>query len=115
MSQLSGTSVRQSLLLLLTGAIGGILFWQLRFIIPALLGAYALYVLLRRPLFYLTEIRHWPVRPAVAVLLLVSTILLLLPLQWLFSVLQNRIVVLLQNSDLLLHNAQHIINRIETQ
>lgn len=115
MSHIPGTSIRQLLLILLIAVMGGVLFWNLRFFVPALLGAYALYVLLRNILFYLTERRQWPVKVATATLLLSSFIAILLPLNWLFAMLQVRVISLFQNSDQLLQNAEQLIRGFESQ
>ncbi len=115
MSQIPGTFIRQLLLILLIAVIGGVLFWNLRFFVPALLGAYALYVLLRGILFYLTERRHWPVKAAAAAILFASFIAILLPLNWLFAMLQVHVISLFQNSDQLLQNAEHLIRGLESQ
>lgn len=113
MNTMPGIAIRQTLLLLLIAVIGGVLFWNLRFFVPAILGAYTIYVLLRSPLFFLTERWKWPVGRAVAALLFGSVVVLLLPLQWMFSVLQVRIVGLFQHADQLFQNATQIIQRIE--
>ena len=115
MNAIPGITIRQTFLLLLIGLIGGVLFWNLRFFVPAILGAYTIYVLLRSPLFILTERRKWPVRGAVLLLLFGSVVILLLPLQWVFGMLQVRVVSLFQHADQLLQNATQIIQRIENQ
>lgn len=115
MSPIPGTSIRQLLLILLIAVIGGVLFWNLRFFVPAVLGAYALYVLLRGSLFYLTERRKWPVKAAAAALLLLSFVAILLPINWMFALLQVRVISLFQNSDNLLQNAERVIHGLENQ
>lgn len=115
MSNIPGTYIRQLLLILLIAAIGGVLFWNLRFFVPALLGAYALYVLMRGILFYLVEQKQWPAKTTAALLLLLSFIAILFPLNWMFGMLQMRIISIFQNSDDLLRNAEQIIRRLENQ
>lgn len=115
MSQLPATPVRQIFLILLIAAIFGVLFWNLYFFVPALLGAYTLYVLLRHPLFFLTERWKWGTQTAAGVLMLCSFILILLPFNWVFSLLSSRIIALFQNSDTLLLNIETIVKKIETQ
>lgn len=115
MNQIPGIYIRQSLLLLLIAMIFGVLFWNLRFFLPALLGAYTLYVLLRDVLFFLTGRWKWPIKLAATVLLLLSFIAILLPLNWVFSLLQTRLAALMQNSDNLLHNAEKVIRGVESQ
>ena len=115
MSQISAISVRQLLLMLLIAAICGVLFWNLYFFVPALLGAYTWYVLLRGPLFLLTERYKWPTKAAAALLILLSFVVVLLPFNWVFGMLQGRIVSLFQNSDSLLQNAEQVIKTLENQ
>lgn len=113
MTQISATPIRQMFLILLIAAIFAVLSWNLYFFVPALLGAYTLYVLLRGPLFFLTDRWKWRAKVAVAVLLLLSFLAILLPFNWLFMMLQGRIISLFQNSDNLLQNAEQVIKALE--
>ena len=113
MNKIPGIQIRQILLLLLIAAIFGVLFWNLRFFIPALLGAYTLYVLLQSPLQFLVEKWKWRKKVAVAVLLLVSFIVVLAPASWIFGMLEQRLLALLTNSDNLLQNAGNFIRKLE--
>ena len=113
MSQIPATPIRQLFLILLIAAIFGVLFWNLHFFVPAVLGAYTLYVLLRRPLFFFIERWKWPTRAAAAMLLLLSFVMILAPFNWLFGMLQGRIVSLFQNSESLLQNAEQVVKTIE--
>jgi predicted PurR-regulated permease PerM len=72
--------IRQMLLLILIAAIFGLIFWNLLLFLPALLGAYTLYVLLHRPVIYLTDIRKWNSKLAAATLMLLSFAIILLPI-----------------------------------
>lgn len=113
MTHLPSTLVRQIFLILLIVLLFGVLFWNLRVFVPALLGAYAFYVLLRKPLFILTDRYHWPVKGAAALLLLLSFVVVFLPVNWVFNMLQGRLSGLFANSDQLLTQAQQIIRQIE--
>lgn len=113
MNKIPGIQIRQILLLLLIAAIFGVLFWNLRFFIPALLGAYTLYVLLQSPLQFLVTKWKWRKKVAVAVLLLVSFIVVLAPASWIFGMLEQRLLALLTNSDNLLQNAGNFIRKLE--
>lgn len=86
-----------------------VLFWNLHFFVPALLGAYTLYVLLlRSSLFLMTERWKWPRKVAAAALLLLSFISILLPIQWMFVMLQGRVITLFQNADQLSQMRRHL-------
>lgn len=115
MNKIPGIQIRQVLLLLLIAAIFGVLFWNLRFFIPALLGAYALYILLRGPMFYIITKWKWRKKATVAVLLFVSFILILAPAYWIFGMLEKRLLALLMNSDDLLQNAGDFARQLETR
>jgi predicted PurR-regulated permease PerM len=65
-------TIRQVLLMGLIFALFAVIFWNLSFFIPALLGAYTLYVLMRKPLEWLIDRRKWPKKIAAATLLLSS-------------------------------------------
>lgn len=115
MHQIPVTPIRQLLLILLIGLIFGVIFWNLRFFVPALLGAYTLYVLLRGLLFFLVERWGWPVKLAALLLVILSVIAVMMPVNWLFSLLQDRLVALFENSDQLLQQAERIARSIETR
>lgn len=115
MHQIPVTPIRQLLLILLIGLIFGVLFWNLRFFVPALLGAYTLYVLLRGSLFFLVERWRWPVKIAALLLVILSVIAVMIPVNWLFSLLQDRVAMLFENSDQLLQQAEGVARSIETR
>ncbi len=115
MSQIPATHIRQVFLILLIAAIFWVIFWNLYFFVPALLGAYAFYVLLRGPLFFLTEKWKWPIKAATGALILLSFVMIMLPFNWAFRMLQVQVVSLFQNSDRLIQNAQEAIQKMETQ
>ncbi len=115
MNQIPSKYLRQLLLILLIAALFGVLFWNLRFFVPALLGAYTLYILLRGPLFFLTEHRQWSSRVTIPVLLLSSFVAIMLPIFWVATMLRQHIIVLFQNSDSLRQNAEQVLHRLETQ
>jgi predicted PurR-regulated permease PerM len=115
MGPVSAIAIRQILLMLLIALIFSMLFWQLAFFVPAFLGAYTLYVLLRGPLFYLTERRHWNNKLATAALLTASFLLLVLLFNGLFEILGTRIASLFQNSERLLENSTSVIKTIEAR
>ena len=113
MSQISTTTIRQLFLLLLIAAIFGVLFLNLNFFIPSVLGAYTFYVLLRAPLFHLSERWKWPTKLSAAILMLLSFVAILLPFNWVFMMLRGKVISLFQNSDTLLQNVDQVIKSIE--
>lgn len=115
MNRIPGSQIRQVLLLLLIAAIFGALFWNLRFFIPALLGAYTLYVLLRGPMFFLVTKWKWRKKMAVATLLILSFLLVSAIAFWIFGMLEKRLLELLTNSDHLLQNAAELVRKLEAK
>ena len=113
MNRIPGIQIRQVLLLLLIAAIFGALFWNLRFFIPALLGAYTLYVLLRGPMVFLMTKWGWKKKAAVVALLILSFAIILAPAYWIFGMLEKRLLELLMNSDNLLQNAGDLVRKLE--
>jgi len=99
MSQIPATPIRQISLILLITAIFGVLSWNLSFFVPALLGSYTLYVLLRNLLFFLTTRWKWPLKIAAATLLLLSFAVVFFLFNGLFLMLQGKVLSLIQNSD----------------
>lgn len=86
---ISNQLLRQIALLLLIVGLGGLLFWNLRSFVPALLGAYTLYILLRRYNIALTKKYNWNAKLAAAVLMLASFLVLALPVYFLAQMLYN--------------------------
>lgn len=113
MSPIPNIQIRQILLALMIAVLVILLFWNLRFFVPAVLGAYTLYVLLRGPLRWLTDRWHWPKGLATAVLMLLSLAAVVLPLNWLVRLLNQRIAALLQSMPELLANAESLLHNLE--
>lgn len=66
--------------------------------LPSFLGAYTLYILLRRPHFYLTVRKKWPPLLSTLTLILGTLIVLVLPAQAMLRVFSTRLLPHLQNS-----------------
>lgn len=81
--------IRQVSLILVILAVGSILFWSLSSFVPALLGAYTLYILLQKANLYLVKKRHWSAGKSALLLLSVSFVILTLPLFFLFETIFN--------------------------
>lgn len=115
MQSIPSHTIRQVLLIGLIFALFVVLFWNLSFFIPALLGAYTLYVLLKKPLEWLIDRWKWPKKVAAATLLLASFLLLLLPINGMISMIGKRVLALSQDSEALLQNAEQVVRKIEHQ
>jgi hypothetical protein len=105
--------IRQLLLLLLIGTLFLLLYWNLLSFLPALLGAYTFYVLMRHPMFFLTERWHWNRRLAAVVLMLISVVLILLPLNMIVDIMNTRVLPALQNSQAMIATLETMIHEQE--
>jgi len=112
---LPNSQVRQILFLLLIAILFGLIFWNLRFFMPALLGAYSLYVLLRQPYHYLTDTRHWNTKVSAALLMLASLVVILLPINALIRMVSAKVIIGLQNSDQIVQSIQALISEAESR
>jgi predicted PurR-regulated permease PerM len=73
----SNSSISQLFFLLLILGIGGLIVFKLSYLAGCILGSIALYTVLRRPLFYLTERKHWRAWLASLAIVLLTVLLLL--------------------------------------
>ena len=80
MSGFSKDKVKQTYFLLTLTVLACLLGYLLRDYISSLLGATTIYILLRSPLTYLTEVRKWNKTLTVALLMIFSLFVLILPL-----------------------------------
>jgi predicted PurR-regulated permease PerM len=105
--------IRQVLFLLLIAGLVGLLIWNLLFFIPALLGAYTLYVLLQKPLAYLIDARKWNKKAAIASVMLVTFIIILLPFAGLAGLLSNKIREGVQTQAETRRSLEKVITKLE--
>ena len=90
--------IRQIFFLLIILLLGILLFLELYFFIPALLGAVTLYIIMHRWLFYLTEKKKWRKGLTVLFLMLASMVVILLPIWILIDMLSSKITYALQHT-----------------
>lgn len=79
MQPIPGHIIRQVFFLILILLLGILLFFQLRTFVPAFLGAYTLYVLLRNPMQRIQSRYKWGKAASASILMLMSFIIILLP------------------------------------
>lgn len=113
MKQIPNNAIRQVLILALVIALGLILFNQLQRLIPAFLGAYTLYVLLRKWMFILQGKYKWNGSATAALLMLLSFLIILLPIFVIVNMLTSKIAFALQHSQEVLAAIQTFIEKIE--
>lgn len=115
MNRIPNLLVRQILLLLLIFGLGWVLFSGLLRFLPALLGAYTLYVLLRQPMFFLAHSWHWHKVLAALTLMILSLAVLWVPVQFLVQLVQGRVVETVQHSPDWLRNLETAIHQLENK
>jgi len=101
------------LLLLFIFFLGLILFLYLQSFIPALLGSYTLFVLLKKSMFILTGKYRWKKPLAAAVLMFLSFLVILLPIVMFINLMSSRINFAVQHSSSVLTTIENFIHSLE--
>lgn len=91
--------IRQIFFLLIIALLGLLLFSELYFFLPALLGAVTLYIVMRRWMFYLTIKKKWRSSLAAALLMFLSLVIILLPIGVLINMLSSKISFAVEHSN----------------
>jgi predicted PurR-regulated permease PerM len=115
MNYIPNNTIRQVLLLLLIVVLGLVLFFQLQSFIPAFLGSYTLYVLLKKWMFILTGRYKWRKSLTAAFLMLLSFIVILIPIALLVNMLGEKLNLAIQHGSDVMATIQHYIHGIETR
>jgi predicted PurR-regulated permease PerM len=113
MNSISNNTIRQILLLLVILLLGFVLFWQLQSFLPAFLGAYTLYVLLKKWMYILTGRYKWKKGWAATLLMFGSFLIILLPIALLINMLYAKIGFALEHSTQVLNVLQQFIHKYE--
>jgi predicted PurR-regulated permease PerM len=113
MNSIPNNAIRQVLLLFVIILIGIILFLQLQSFIPALLGSYTMYVLLKKWMFILTGKYKWKKSLAAALLMLLSFVIILLPIVLLINMMSSKINIAIQHSSEVLNTIEKFIHSYE--
>ncbi len=115
MRSIPNNIVRQLLILGIIITLGIILYFQLQTFLPAFLGAYTLYVLMRKYMFVLENTYKWRKSVCAAILMLLSFLIILLPVFILINLTFSRIGYAMEHSSELIESLQRFIQRYETQ
>ncbi len=115
MSYISNNAIRQVLLLLIIILLGTLLFYQLQSFIPALLGSYTMYVLLKKYMYILTGKYKWKKSLAAALLMFISFLVILLPIVLLINMMSSKVNFALQHSSEVLNSIEQFIHKYEEQ
>jgi len=113
LKQIPSNIVRQVLLLAAVVFLGIILFRELQFFLPALLGAYTLYVLLRKYMFILTGKYKWRTGWTAAFLMLLSFVIILFPIMMLINMMSTKVSYAILHSTDVLKKLQVFVHAYE--
>jgi hypothetical protein len=113
MNHIPNPYIRQVILLIIITLIGITIFWQLRMFLPALLGAYTFYILMRKWMFKLITDFKWKKSLAALALMLLSAIVILLPLNGLIGILTAKILPTIEHSKDIWASVEQMIHNVE--
>jgi predicted PurR-regulated permease PerM len=105
--------IRQFFFILVILLLGILLFLELYSFLPALLGAVTLYVIMRRWMFSLSEVKKWPKGWTAFLLMLLSFIVILLPVALLVNMLSSKVSYAIQHSDELVMALKKVVASLE--
>ncbi len=113
--QIPNNAIRQILLLTFIILLGVILFSELKTFIPAFLGSYTLYVLMRKHMFTLES--RYKMRPSIAAFLLMflSFIIILLPIYILVNMMSTKVAFAIKHFNEVLVSIKQFIQQYEVQ
>ena len=105
--------LRQIFFIVVILGLGLLLFIELSFFIPAVLGSLALYVLMRNRMHYLTEVKKWGKAKAAWVLMFLSFLVILLPFGILANLLATKIVYGVEHSTEILNSLKRFSDQMQ--
>lgn len=105
--------IRQIFFLLLIVLLGLLLFLELFSFLSAFLGAITLYIVMRKAMFYLTEVKKWKKGWTTILLMVVSMLVILLPIGILINMLSTKITYAIQHSNDVEESLKTVISDLE--
>ncbi|MFI5187298.1 MAG: AI-2E family transporter [Chitinophagales bacterium] len=96
-------------------SLGLLLFFELSFFIPAVLGSLTLYILMRPRMHYLTEVKKWSKPKAAWLLMILSFLVILLPFGILANLLTSKIVYAVEHSNQILDSLKNFSSETKTR
>jgi len=115
MNAIPNNIVRQILMLLFIILLGWILFDELKFFLPAILGAYTLYMIMRKYMFILHGKKKWKKGWAATMLMLISFLVILLPIFVMVNMLAGKIGFAISHSEEVVTSIQTYVQKYEQQ
>jgi len=107
--------LRQVFFILIILTLGLLLFLELRFFLPAVLGSLTLYILMRSRMHYLTEVKKWSKPKAAWLLIVLSFLVILLPFGILANLLTSKIVYAVEHSSQILDSLKNLSDDMKTR
>ncbi len=115
MNQISNNIIRQVLLLLFITALGLILFFELKTFLPAFLGSYTLYLIMRKYMFILEGRYKWKKSMAAGVLMLLSFLIILVPVFLIVNMMSSKVGFAIQHASDALVSIKNFIQGYEQE
>ena len=105
--------LRQIFFIIVLLGLGVLLFIELSFFVPAVLGSLALYILMRKRMHYLVEVKKWNKNRAAWVLIILSFLVILLPFGILANLLATKIVYAVEHSTEILAQLKGLAEKMQ--
>ncbi len=110
---ISQNRIRQVFFLAAIVLWGGLLALELYSFLPALLGAITLYIVLRKWMFYLVEIRKWRSGLSASLLMVLSFLIILIPIGLLVHMMSSKVAYAIEHSNELVEALKIVIGNVE--
>lgn len=113
MNYISNNIIRQILLLLFILLLGIVLWSELNTFLPAFLGAYTLYVMMRKYMFLLQAKYKWKTGLCAALLMFLSFLIIMLPILLLINMMASKVGFAIQHFSEVITTIQGFIEKYE--
>ncbi|MBC7904444.1 MAG: AI-2E family transporter [Gemmatimonadaceae bacterium] len=107
--------IRQVFFIAILFLLGWIIFRELSGFLPAFLGSLTLYVIMRKFMFRLVQVRKWKPGAAAALLMFTSFLVILIPVWLVINLMSSKINFAITHSTELMNGLENFIHRIERQ
>ena len=105
--------IRQILLIVVISLLALLLFQELSFFLPALLGSITLYMVMRKLMFYLTIKKKWRKGWTAVLLMFVSMIIIMFPIGILINMLSSKVSYVVDHSNEMIESIKKVVATIE--
>lgn len=111
--QIHQNRIRQIFFLALLVLLGLLLAKELATFLPALLGAITLYILIRKWMFRMVEVRKWKPGMAATILMVLTLLIILIPIGLLVQMLSSKVTYAIQHSNELVESIKILVANTE--